>query len=244
MELHQNTVFITGGGSGIGLAFAEALASLDNTVIICGRDQHKLDAVRAQYPQIHTIHCDIADPAELERTVGAIQQAFPQLNVLINNAGVQYRYDFATGENVLSKIEEEIAINLTALMRLTRMMLPVLASQSNAAVMNVSSMLGFIPKKSAPVYCATKAAVHAFSKALRYQLADTTIKVFEIVPPLVDTDMTREHSKLKMSPVAFVQEALRGIHKDRYEIQVGWVKTLIALHRFFPAWMENMIRDK
>jgi uncharacterized oxidoreductase len=244
MELSQNTVFITGGSSGIGLAFAKALVSLDNTVIICGRDRQKLDAVRQQYPQIHTIRCDIADSAELERTVDTIRNEFPQLNVLINNAGIQYRYDFSTGEDVLSKIDEEITVNLTALMRLTHMILPVLARLPNAAVMNVSSMLGFIPKKSAPVYCATKAAVHTFSKALRYQLADTTIKVFEIVPPLVDTDMTREHTKFKMSPAAFVQEALRGIHKDRYEIQVGWAKELIALNRFFPALVGSMVRNQ
>ncbi len=244
MELRQNTIFITGGNSGIGLAFAEALVSLDNTVIVCGRDQQKLDAVRQQYPQIYTIRCDIADSAELERTVDTIQEAFPQLNVLINNAGIQYRYDFSAGEDVLAKINEEVTVNLTALMRLTHIVLPVLARQPNAAVMNVSSMLGFIPKKSAPVYCATKAAVHTFSKALRYQLADTTIKVFEIVPPLVDTDMTREHAKFKMSSAAFVQGALQGVCRDRYEIQVGWAKTLIALHRFFPALAESMLRNK
>lgn len=244
MELSQNTVFITGGNAGIGLAFAEALVRLDNTVIICGRDQQKLDAVKQQYPQIHMIRCEIADSAKLERTVAKIQEVFPQLNVLINNAGIQYRYDFSTGGDVLAKIEEEVAVNLAALMRLTHMMLPALARQPNAAVMNVSSMLGFIPKKSAPVYCATKAAVHAFSKALRYQLADTTIKVFEIVPPLVDTDMTRERAKGKMSPAAFVQGALQGVRRDRYETQVGRAKTLITLHRFFPALMESMIRNQ
>lgn len=244
MELSRNTVFITGGNSGIGLAFAEALVGLDNTVIICGRDQQKLDAVKQRYPQIHTLRCDITDSAALERTVDTLQNTFPQLNVLINNAGIQYRYDFSAGEDVPAKIDEEVAVNLTALMRLTHMMLPGLARQPHAAVMNVSSMLGFIPKQSAPVYCATKAAVHVFSQALRYQLADTTVKVFEIVPPPVDTDMTRERVKFKMSSAAFVQGALQGVRRDRYETQVGWAKTLITLHRFFPALVENMIRTK
>jgi len=244
MELSQNTVFITGGNSGIGLAFAEALVQLNNTVIVCGRDQQKLDAVKQRYPQIQTLRCDITDSAELERTVGALQNTFPQLNVLINNGGIQYRYDFSTAEDVPPKIAEEVAVNLTALMRLTHMLLPVLARQPEAAVMNVSSMLGFIPKQSAPVYCATKAAVHVFSKALRYQLADTTVKVFEVVPPPVDTDMTRERVKFKMSPAAFVQEALQGVRRDRYETQVGWAKILITLHRFFPALAESMLRNK
>jgi uncharacterized oxidoreductase len=244
MQLSQNTVFITGGSSGIGLAFAEKLVSMQNTVIVCGRSQQKLDAVRQRYPQIHTIRCDIADSEELERAVDTIQKEFPQLNMLINNAGVQYRYDFSAGENTLSKIDEEVTVNLTALMRSTHMLLPVLARQPSAAVINVSSLLGFIPKKSAPVYCATKAAVHAFSRSLRYQLAGTTIKVFEIVPPLVDTDMAKGQMEFKMSPAALVQEALQNVRRDRYEIQVGRAKGLIALNRFFPTLVESMVRNK
>jgi uncharacterized oxidoreductase len=94
MQSSQNTVFITGGSSGIGLALAKELVGLQNTVIVCGRAQQKLDAVRQRYPQIHAIRCDITDPEELQRTVDTIQKEFSQLNMLINNAGVQYRYDF------------------------------------------------------------------------------------------------------------------------------------------------------
>lgn len=244
MQSGQNTVFITGGSSGIGLALAKELVNLQNTVIVCGRAQQKLDAVQQRYPQIYTIRCDIADSEELQRTVDTIRKEFPQLNMLINNAGVQYQYDFSASEDVLAKIDEEIAVNLTALMRLTYLLLPVLARQPKAAVVNVSSLLGFIPKKSAPVYCATKAAVHAFSKSLRYQLADTPIKVFEVVPPLVDTKMAQGQTGPKIAPEVLAQEVLQGVRVDRYEIQVGRTKGLVLLNRLFPALVESTVRNK
>lgn len=244
MQSSQNTIFITGGSSGIGLALAEALLDLQNTVIICGRDRQKLDAVQQRHPQIHTIRCDITDAKELERTVDTLQKEFPQLNMLVNNAGGQYQYDFSAGEDVLAKIDQEVAVNLTALMRLTHLLLPVLARQPAAAVVNVSSLLGLVPRKSTPVYCATKAAVHAFSKSLRYRLANTAIKVFEIVPPLVDTEMTKDQAESKISPAALVQEVLQSVRRNRYEIRVGRTKRLVTLNRFFPTLVENIMRNR
>lgn len=244
MQLNQNTVFITGGSSGIGLAFARELMNRQNTVILCGRDQRKLDAVHERYPQIRPLRCDLADPDGLDRAVDILQTEFPQLNMLINNAGVQYRYDFLTGAAVLTQIVEEVTVNFTALLRLTHMVLPLLARQPQAAVINISSLLGFIPKRSAPVYCATKAAVHTFSRALRYQLADTPVKVFEIVPPPVDTAMVKDQTGSKIAPAALVQEALQGVRQDRYEIYGGRAKSLIMMHRFFPAWVERMVRNE
>jgi short-subunit dehydrogenase involved in D-alanine esterification of teichoic acids len=164
--------------------------------------------------------------------------------MLINNAGVQYQYDFSTSEDTLARIDQEIAVNLTALLKLTYLLLPVLMRQPEAAVVNVSSLLGTIPKKSAPVYCATKAAVHAFSKSLRYQLSDTTVKVFEAVPPLVDTEMAQDQAGPKITPEALAQEVLRGIHRDRYEIQVGRAKILIPLYRLIPAVVESTVMNK
>lgn len=244
MQLDQNTIFITGGSSGIGLTLARELLDRQNSVIICGRDQRKLDAVKRQHPQIATIRCDITQPDDVRRTVDTLRETYPQLNVLINNAGVQYRYDFCAGESVLTQIDEEIAVNLTALMRLTHLLLPVLAQQPSAAVVNVSSLLGFIPKKSAPVYCAAKAGVHAFSQSLRYQLADTAIRVFEVVPPLVDTGMAKGQAGPKISPQALAQKVLRSMQRDRYEIRVGRTKSLMALNRYFPALVEGMVRNK
>lgn len=244
MQSDRNTVFITGGSSGIGLALARGFLDLQNTVIICGRDQRKLDAVKKQLPEIVTIRCDVTHADDVRRTVATLCETFPQLNVLVNNAGVQHRYDFCASEDVPARIDEEIAVNLTAVMRLTHLLLPVLVRQPGAAIVNVSSLLGYIPKKSAPVYCATKAGVHAFSKSLRYQLADTSVKVFEVVPPLVDTGMTEGQVAPKISPQALAQEALRGLQRDRYEIRVGQTKGLLALNRFFPALVGSTVGNK
>ena len=120
----------------------------------------------------------------------------------------------------------------------------MLARQGQAAVVNVSSLEGFIPKESAPVYCATKAAVHAFSRALRYQLADTTVRVFEVVVPLVDTPVTEGQMGAKITPEALVQEVVASIDKEQYEMQVGRSRGLILLNRFFPALMEGAMRSK
>jgi uncharacterized oxidoreductase len=244
MQTSQNTVFITGGSSGIGLALAKELLRLQNTIIICGRDQEKLDAVQHQHPEIHTIRCDISDAEDLARLADTLQREFPRLNMLVNNAGVQYRYDLATGEDVLAKIDQEIGVNLTAVIKLTHMLLPVLSRQPAAAVVNVSSLLGFIPKESAPVYCATKAAVHAFSQALRYQLANTSVQVFEVVPPLVDTGMAEGQTGPKITPEALVQEVTESLRRDRYEVRAGRSKGLMLLNRFFPVLMESAVRGK
>jgi uncharacterized oxidoreductase len=242
MQTSQNTVFITGGSSGIGLALAKELRRLQNTVIVCGRDQQKLDAVQHRYPELHTIRCDLSEAEDVARLAGTLQKEFPRLNMLVNNAGVQYRYDFATGENVLAKVDQEIGVNLTAVIKLTHLLLPVISRQSAAAVVNVSSLLGFIPKQSAPVYCATKAAVHAFSQALRYQLADTSVQVFEVVPPLVDTGMAEGQAGHKITPEVLVQEMVESLRRDRYEVRVGRSKGLMLLNRFFPALMKSAMR--
>jgi short-subunit dehydrogenase involved in D-alanine esterification of teichoic acids len=235
---------ITGGSSGIGLALAKELLRLHNTVIVCGRDQEKLDAVRHQHPEIHTIQCDVADAEDVARVVDTLRKEHPRLNMIVNNAGVQHRYDLATGEDVLARVDQEIGVNLTAVIKLTHLLLPVLSRQPKAAVVNISSLLGLIPKKSSPVYCATKAAVHAFTKALRYQLAGTTVRVFEVVPPLVDTGMAQGQPGGKITPEALVQEVVQSIRRDRYEVRVGRAKGLMLLDRFFPALMERLVGGK
>ena len=139
MQSCQNTVLISGGSSGIGLALAKELRRLQNTVIICGRDREKPDAVQQAYPEIHTIRCDLTGAEELECLVDTLQNEFPRLNVLGNNAGAQHRHDLATGEDAMVKIDQEVGANLTAVIKLTHLLLPVLARQRQAAVVNVST---------------------------------------------------------------------------------------------------------
>lgn len=123
---------------------------------------------------------------------------YDDINILINNAGVQYNYEFSNEENAHNLIEMELNINLVGPILLTSLFLPKLLQKKEAAIVNVSSGLGFVPKESAPIYCASKAGFHIFSKSLRYQLEKTDIKLFDIIPPLVDTEMTKGRGRGKI----------------------------------------------
>ena len=243
MKLNDNTILVTGGGSGIGLALAKAYVLCNSTVIVCVRNAKKLEAVHKENPAIVTFPCDIANDQDQQRLVEHIEQKYPNLNILINNAGIQHNYDFSDKRNHTSLIEEEVNVNCLAHLKLTDRFLPILMRQSSAAIMNVTSALAMVPKQSAPIYCATKAAMRNFTKALRYQLEDTPVKVFEIIPALVDTEMTKGRGKGKITPEALATEVLRGIESDKYEIRIGKTKILFALNRFLPSVAERIIKN-
>ena len=246
MKLSNNTVFITGGASGIGLALAKAFIARNNKVIICGRNQDKLEKVKNEVPGLLAVQCDVTNGEDIRKMIGYFALQDLNTNILVNNAGIQYRYDFLSESNATDKIREEIEINFISVANLTYRLLPLLKKSPQAAIVNISSFLGIVPKGSAPVYCATKAALHAFSKALRYQLRHTSIKVFEVLTPLVDTDMTkgREDDAGKISPDALTSSILRGIEGDRYEIRPGKAKVVLLLNRLFPSLIEKVIRKR
>ncbi|MDY0091714.1 MAG: SDR family NAD(P)-dependent oxidoreductase [Candidatus Vecturithrix sp.] len=243
MRITGNTVLVTGGASGIGLALAKVFLENMNTVLVCGRNPIKLDQVKKQYQDIHSIQCDVSNPTDVTQMFEHVVSHYPSLNILVNNAGIQHHYDFLKDENALQKIDEEIDINFRAVARLTKIALPILVKASEAAIINVSSFLGIVPKRSAPIYCATKAALHAFSQSLRYQLQGTPVKVFEIITPLVDTDMTRgrEDDTGKISPDILAREVIRNIEMDRYEIKPGRTKRVLFLNRVCPSLIQRAI---
>ena len=247
MKLSDNTVFITGGASGIGFALAKGFLELKNTVIICGRNSDKLKQVKESFPEIHVIRCDVTNEEEVKQAFETIENKFGLLNILVNNAGIQYRLDFSEDEDVLKKIDEEIDINFRAVVRLTKALIPLLEKARQAAIVNVSSGLGIVPKKSAPGYCATKAAIHAFSKSLRYQLEDTSIKVIELFPPFTDTDMTkgRDNDVHKESPDFVAKKFFIKIEKDHYEIKPGIMNImLLQMNRFLPCLSEKIAKKR
>jgi DHA1 family tetracycline resistance protein-like MFS transporter/uncharacterized oxidoreductase len=246
MELSKNTVFITGGASGIGLALVKEFLNYENTVIICGRSSEKLELAKQRYSGIYTIRCDVSNMNEVQQALKKIETKFSSLNILVNNAGIQHRFDFYEDENAIEKINEEIDINFRAVVHLTKLFLPILRKAPEAAIINVSSFLGIVPKKSAPGYCATKAALHAFSKSLRYQLENTSIKVFEIITPLVDTDMTRgrEDDMRKLSPESLAKEVLQNLDSDTFEIRPGRTKVVLFLNRLFPSLAEKIVKKR
>lgn len=242
MRTSGNTVLITGGSSGIGLALAHAFAEAGNTVLICGRDEEKLARVKESLPGCQTYRCDLGSDEELRGLCTRLEAEHPSLNVLINNAGVQYNYRLVEEPEVWRRIDEEVGVNLSAQMKLTVALLPLLMRQASAVVVNVTSALSVVPKESAPVYCATKAGLRAFTKSLRYQLEGTAVRVVEVIPPLVDTAMTRGRGKRKVPPERVAQAVLAGLAAEKKEIRVSAVKALFAINRVLPGVAESMMR--
>jgi uncharacterized oxidoreductase len=191
MKLQNNTILITGGGSGIGRGLAEAFHKHGNHVIIAGRRKSVLETVVAANPGMAFEVLDVQDPAQLKSFAGRIVAAYPALNVLINMAGVMAPENLADAPDP-SVIDRTIATNLVAPLQLTAALLPHLKQQAKPTIMNVTSGLAFTPFALAPTYSATKAAIHSWTVSLRYQLRGTRIEVLELAPPYVQTELMGE----------------------------------------------------
>lgn len=246
MRASGHKVLVTGGSAGIGFALAREFRERDNQVVICGRSAERLAEAARQIPGVHTVQCDISDDGDLRRLVETAAAKLGGLSLLVNNAGIQLNYSLADvePETALRDIDAEIAVNLAAQAKLTALCLPLLRREDPSAVVNVSSGLALVPKQSAPIYCATKAAVHMFTKSLRWQLEASapSVRVFEVLPPLVDTEMTRGRGKRKMSPKQVADRVIRGIERDTQEIRVGAVKALVWINRLQPWLAERILR--
>jgi uncharacterized oxidoreductase len=188
MDLGSKTVLITGGASGIGYALAERFLRAGSRVIVCGRREEKLREAKRRHPEIHTRACDLAREADRLGLLDWTVREFPETDVLVNNAGIQERLDLADAGQ-WPRAEKEIAVNFEAAVHLAMLFAPHLTRQRESAIINVTSGLAFAPRTAVPVYCATKAALHSFTLSLRHQLAATNIRVIEIEPPAVDTDL-------------------------------------------------------
>ena len=241
MKLEDKTVLVTGGGSGIGRALAAEFIRRGNRVAVCGRNQGKLAAVAAQFPGLVTVRCDVSSPDDRTRLVDAVRSAFGGLDVLVNNAGVVHAMNFWSGA-ALEHVEDDVAINLTAPIRLVEAFLPMLRASEDAAILNVTSPIAIVPRGSIPLYGATKAGLRAFTKALRAQLEDVGIRVFEILPPLVDTAMTANRQAPKISPEEMVRKLMPELANDTYEVRIGEAKWFLALHRIMPGRTERSMR--
>ena len=213
-------------------------------MIITGRNLEKLEKAKAENPQLIVFQGDIADEGDMKKLVSFIQQNYPKLNILVNNAAVNYRYYFEDEPEPLPKIDYEIQVNLNAPIKLTVSLLELLKLQPEAAIVNVSSGLALAPKSITPVYCCTKAGLHSFSMGLRFQLEKTNVKVFEILPPLVDTPMTADRDKKKMSPGKLVDEFLRNFKKNRFETHGGVVKLLKWVLRIAPGFAYRTVEKR
>jgi uncharacterized oxidoreductase len=189
MQITSNTILVTGGGSGIGLALAKRFAARGNRVIISGRRAEKLAEAKRETPALETLQGDVATEAGRTALAHDARTRFPALNVLVNNAGVQNRPAPLLEPQDWSAHKAELATNLEAPMHLTMLLLPHLAKAAHGAVVNVTSGLAFAPFAIMPTYCLTKAAMHSFTLSLRHQLKATKLDVVEIIPPAVNTDL-------------------------------------------------------
>ena len=226
MSFSGNTVLITGGTSGIGRALAEALQQKGNTVIIAGRRKNLLDEVTKANPGMWALELDMDDAADIAAQAAAVTQRFPALNAVINNAGIMKPEDVKKGE--VATAEAVITTNLLGPIRLTAALMPHLLQQPKATVFTVSSGLAFAPLAAFPTYNATKAAIHSYSMSLRYQLQDTNIKVREIIPPWVATElMGAVPTDPRAMPLEdFIQETVQLMDTDSDEITVQRVLPL------------------
>ncbi len=185
MQMTGNTVLVTGGGTGIGRGLAESLHRLGNKVVIAGRHREPLQAVAEANPGVQILSLDQGDPADIRRFATELTDHYPDLNVVINNAGIQRVEDLTTSGP--GAAEQTVAINLLGPIRLTAALLPSLLKKPRAAIVNVTSGLAFMPSALTPTYCATKAALHSYTQSLRFQLRGTAVQVIEVVPPQVQT---------------------------------------------------------
>jgi uncharacterized oxidoreductase len=240
MRLQKNKIIVTGATSGIGEVLAKTLTKLDNQVVAIGRNKEKLEVLNKLDKRIFPFRCDITKSEDIANLASFIENKHADTNILINNAAIQYNYQFTDEQPLGDKIEHEINTNFTAPVQLIAILLPTLVSNPNAAIVNVTSGLGLVPKRQAPVYCGTKAALHIFSQSLRYQLQQ--VKVFELISPLVDTPMTAGRGQGKIPPEQLVEEFIRAFQKDHFEIYAGKVKWLKLINRISPSLAANIMK--
>ncbi|VXB72374.1 SDR family oxidoreductase [Brevundimonas sp. G8] len=231
MNTTGNTILITGGGSGIGRALAEALHARGNQVVITGRREAALKAVVEANPGMAWAALDVADPAAIRAFAAQVVRDHPALNVVINNAGIMQAEDLKAEPFDLDVVDATVTTNLLGPIRLTAALLPHLRAQAASTVINVTSGLAFIPLTATPTYNATKAAIHSWTQSLRHQLADTSVEVLELAPPAVATDLMPGHAENPNSmPLAdYTAEVIGLIERGetpRGEILVERVKPL------------------
>lgn len=226
MQMTGNTIFITGGTSGIGRALAEQFHSLGNKVIIAGRRQALLDEVAAAHPGIEDVALDISDAADIDRVAAQLIRDYPTLNVLVNNAGIM-PFDDPSGRIDDAVSRQILDTNLLGPIRLTSALIEHLKAQPRATIIHNTSVLAYVPIATNAVYSASKAALHSYALSQRFMLKGSSVSVQEIAPPWVDTDLIKKSGDPRAMPLdAFIAETMKGLATDAPEVFVEAVRAL------------------
>lgn len=231
MKTINNTVLVTGGSAGIGFEIARLLSEKGNKVIITGRDQARLETALSKLPGVSGYAYDVTKESDVEELIEKLTKEFPDLNIVINNAGKANLSKLTENANIFEKAGEEMLTNYLSVLRINEKLLPLLSSQAEAAIVNVTSIVAFVPNHIMATYGASKAALHSYSQSLRIALAKSTkVKVFELMPPLVNTDFSQEIGGANgISPVVVAEDLLSAFENDTYEIHVGRTAQIFEL---------------
>lgn len=239
MDLKNSTILITGGTSGIGLELVKQLTEQGSEIIITGRNLEALYETKKQFPNVHTFQSDVSNPKEIEILYKDVTRQFSELNMIINNAGLMRLIDLQDTTLDLENINQEIATNLSGTVQMVHQFLPHLKKQKSSAIVNVSSAIAFMSYSSAPIYSATKAGIHAYTQALRLQLEDTSVKVFEMIPPGVNTNLQNDwvmqpNSSMMMDADKLVSVVIKQLLKDKKELKPFLVGVIQTASRLIP----------
>jgi uncharacterized oxidoreductase len=244
MKLTGRTILITGGSAGIGLAFALKFVELGNEVIVTGRRQAVLDNVKAKYPKLHIIQSDVADPAQIATLAARVTAQFPKLDVLVNNAGIMIYKNLKAPAADPAGLMTEMNINVGGVIGMTSAFIDILTA-NKGTVINVSSALAFVPLPSAPIYSATKAAIHSYTQSLRFQLEETGVEVIELMPPAVKTDLTGDLPEgdgiTLMTTDELVKQSFASFKAGALEIRPGQAKQLALMRRLAPDFINGRL---
>ncbi|MFF2874931.1 SDR family oxidoreductase [Gottfriedia sp. NPDC057991] len=224
MNLTGNTILITGGSTGIGLAFAERFIKSGNKVIVTGRRENVLKDAKEKFPDFITHVSDLSSETERVSLFNWVTKNYPEVNVLVNNAGIQQRFNVlkSDAQNDWQYFNKEITTNIEAPFHLSMLFAPYFATKETATIVNVSSGLAFTPLVIAPIYSATKAALHSFTMSLRHQLSDSSVEVIEIAPPAVNTDLGGAGLHTHGEPLdEFADGIFKGLREEKQEIGYG-----------------------